>query len=405
MAWRKHMNLSQAKLKQAASLMEKHGLDCWIVEFARETGNRPDPLGYLVGTTVTWPSAFLLNRDGRSVAIVGSGDAGQVESAGVWDEVRGYVSSPRQELVKLLDEWRPNKIGVTWSQDDDTSDGITLGMYRMLESILEGTDHSSRLAQAGALAGEVRRRKLPDEVEGITSTIATTERIFQRVEGILRPGITARQVQQEVQRWVRESGSGFAWEERMNPLVDFGPLGAPQGHTLPGDTALRPGHLIHIDLGLIQNGFASDLQRTWYWLRDGEKGAPEPVSKTFAATRAAMDAGMAALRPGNAGHEVDAASRQAVMDHGFPEPQFAFGHHVGRVAHDGAGVLGPRWERYGKAPDVPVEPGNVFAVEMELEAPEYGLVGLEEQAIVENDGARYLSNPQRELWLLPRKGR
>jgi Xaa-Pro aminopeptidase len=118
-----------------------------------------------------------------------------------------------------------------------------------------------------------------------------------------------------------------------------------------------------------------------------------------------MDAGMAALRPGNAGHEVDAASRQAVMDHGFPEPQFAFGHHVGRVAHDGAGVLGPRWERYGKAPDVRVEPGNVFAVEMELEAPEYGLVGLEEQAIVENDGARYMSNPQRELWFLPRKGR
>jgi hypothetical protein len=42
---------------------------------------------------------------------------------------------------------------------------------------------------------------------------------------------------------------------------------------------------------------------------------------------------------------------------------------------------------------------------MELEAPEYGLVGLEEQAIVDNDGARYMSNSQRELWLLPRKHR
>ncbi len=108
--------------------------------------------------------------------------------------------------------------------------------------------------------------------------------------------------------------------------------------------------------------------------------------KTFAATRAAIDAGMAALVPGNAGHVVDAASRNAVMERGFPEPQFAFGHHVGRVAHDGAGVLGPQWERYGKAPNVAVEPGNVFAVEMELEAPGYGLVGLEEQAIVESEG-------------------
>ena len=399
------MNLTQAKLKQAASLMEKHGLDCWIVEFARETGNRPDPLGYLVGTTVTWPSAFLLNRDGRCAAIVGSGDTAQVESAGIWDEVRGYVASPRQDLLKLLDEWRPEKIGVTWSQDDDTSDGITLGMYRMLEAILEGTDYATRLASAGALAGEVRRRKLPDEVKGIQSAIAATEQMFQRVESMLRPGITEKQIQQHVQGWVREAGSGFAWEERMDPIVHLGPQLAPMGHSLPGETALQPGHLIHIDLGLIRDGFASDLQRTWYWLRDDEKGAPEPVMKTFAATRAAIDAGMAALVTGNAGHVVDAASRKAVMERGFPEPQFAFGHHVGRVAHDGAGVLGPQWERYGKAPSVAVEPGNVFAVEMELEAPGYGLVGLEEQAIVTSEGASYLSNAQRELWLLPRKGR
>jgi Xaa-Pro dipeptidase len=399
------MNLSQAKLQQAAGLMGKHGLDCWIVEFARETGNRPDPLGYLVGSTVTWPSAFLLNRDGRCVAIVGSGDSGQVASTGIWDEVRGYVASPRQELVKLLDEWRPKKIGVTWSLDDDTSDGITFGMYRMLESILEGTDYAARLTSAGALAGEVRRRKLPDEVGGISGAITATEQIFQRVEDILQPGITEKQVQQQVQSWVREAGSGFAWEQRMNPIVDFGPLRAPLGHSLPGDTALQPGHLIHIDLGLVRNGFASDLQRTWYWLRDGEKSAPEQVTRAFGATLAAMDAGMAALRPGIPGHEVDAVTRNVVAELGFPEPQFAFGHHVGRVAHDGAGVLGPQWERYGKAPDVAVETGNVFAVEMELEAAGYGLVGLEEQAIVENDGARYLSNAQRELWLLPRTGR
>jgi Xaa-Pro aminopeptidase len=397
------MNLSRAKLNQAAGLMEKHGLDSWIVEFARETGNRPDPMDYLVGTTVTWPSAFLLNRDRRTVAIVGSGDVGQVEAAGIWDEVRGYVASPRQELVKLLEEWRPERIGVTWSQDDETSDAITFGMYKMLVSLLEGTVYADRLAPAGALAGEVRSRKLPDEVEGIHSAIAATEQIFQRLESILRPGMTEKQLQHEVQHWMREAGFGFAWEERMNPIVDFGPLRAPLGHSLPGDTKLEPGHLIHIDLGLIREGFASDLQRTWYWLREGENEAPERVRKAFDATRSALDAGMSALTPGHAGHEVDAASRGAVKEHGFPEPLFAFGHHVGRVAHDGAGVLGPRWERYGKAPDVPVESGNVFAVEMDLEAPGYGVVGLEEEALVDDDGAHYLSNPQRELWLLPRR--
>ena len=68
---------------------------------------------------------------------------------------------------------------------------------------------------------------------------------------------------------------------------------------------------------------------------------------------------------------------------------------------DGAGTLGPQWERYGKTPEVPIEPGNVFAVEMDVEVPGYGVVGLEEEALVEEDGARYLSQAQRELWLLP----
>ena len=51
-----------------------------------------------------------------------------------------------------------------------------------------------------------------------------------------------------------------------------------------------------------------------------------------------------------------------------------------------------------------IQPDNVFAVEMDLEVPAYGLIGLEEEALVSDDGAQYLSNPQRELWLLPRRG-
>ena len=397
------MKISKAKLEQAASLMAKHGLDCWIVSFARETGNRQEPLEYLVGSTITWPSAFVLHRDGRTVAIVGTGDEGQVKDAGIWADVRGYVASPREELVKLFDEWEPQKIGVTWSEDDDTSDGITYGMYRMLESLLRDTPYAARLAPAGRLAGEVRGRKLPDEIEAIHSAIAATEDLFQRIESFLRPGITEKQLQQQVQKWIHEAGFGLSWEEDMNPIVDFGPLRAPMGHSLPGDTALAPGHLIHVDMGLRRDGYASDLQRTWYWLRDGETEAPEPVRKAFGATRDALDAGMGVLRPGNAGHEVDAQSRAIVIKHGYPEPQFAFGHPVGQVAHDGGATLGPRWERYGKSPEVLVEPDNVFAVEMDIEVPGYGLVGLEEEALVGEKGAQYLSNPQRELWLLPRR--
>src|ERR1700693_5834327 len=284
------MDLTRAKLRQAADLMEKHGIDCWIIQFARETGLRSDPLGYLVGASVTWPSAFLLNRDGRTAAIVGTGDSAQVESTRVWDVVRGYVATPREDLVAVLESWGPNKIGVTWSASDDTADSITFGMYRMLESLLAGTPYADRLVPAGELAGEVRRRKLPDEIEGIHSAIAFTEQVFQRIEAHLQPGMTEKELQRHIQDWVREAGFGFSWEERGDPMVDFGPRTVALSHMPPGDQKLEPGHIIHVDLGIERDGFASDLQRTWYWLKDGEVGTPQPVTKAFEATRAAIDA-------------------------------------------------------------------------------------------------------------------
>ena len=73
---------------------------------------------------------------------------------------------------------------------------------------------------------------------------------------------------------------------------------------------------------------------------------------------------------------------------------------MGRVAHDGGATLGPRWERYGKSPYVPVEAGNVFAIELGAQVPGYGWVYLEENALVTDDGAELISTPQTELYLV-----
>lgn len=394
------VELVKAKHRQAVELMPEHGVDCWLVQFARETGLRPDPTAYLVGAGVTWPSAFLLNRDGRTAAIVGSGDAGTFEPMGLWDEVRGYVASPRDDLLAMLATWNPERIGITWSDSDDTADGITHGMFELLQAMLAETEFAGRLVSAGELAGRVRAIKLPEEVEGITNTVRLTERLLARMEQRLQPGLTERQLQDEVHAWVSEAGWKFSWDEEICPIVNFGEPSFV-GHAGPTDRPLRPGDVVHIDVGLIVDGFASDLQRTWYWRRPGEAEPPADVRRTFEAVRAALDAGVAAIRPGAKGFEVDAASRSTVAEWDFPEPAFAFGHGCGQVAHDGGGVLGPRWERYGSRPEVPIEAGNVFAVEMDLSVPEQGgMIGLEEEVVVGPEGARYLSSPQRELKLL-----
>ncbi|MGB9872456.1 MAG: M24 family metallopeptidase, partial [Anaerolineae bacterium] len=111
-------------------------------------------------------------------------------------------------------------------------------------------------------------------------------------------------------------------------------------------------------------------------------------------------AGRAALRPGARGWEVDAAARQTLVEAGYAEYLHAFGHHIGRTVHDGATVLGPKWERYGKSIEGVIEAGNVFAIELGVWVPGYGYLGCEEDVLVTPEGAEYLSEPQEEIWCI-----
>ncbi|NLF66061.1 MAG: aminopeptidase P family protein, partial [Chloroflexi bacterium] len=75
-------------------------------------------------------------------------------------------------------------------------------------------------------------------------------------------------------------------------------------------------------------------------------------------------------------------------------------HLLGRSAHDGATVLGPRWERYAGICELPVEVGNVFTLELHVPVPGRGIMSLEEDVLVTEDGVEYLSRPQTELRII-----
>lgn len=141
----------------------------------------------------------------------------------------------------------------------------------------------------------------------------------------------------------------------------------------------------------------------WYVLQDGETGAPADVQRAFNVVYEALKAGEAALRPGTPGWKVDRAARDFVVAHGYDEYMHGFGHLLGRVAHDGATVLAPRWERYQGICELPVEVGNIFTLELHVVVPGRGIMSLEEDVLVTKDGVEYLSNPQTELrYIRPR---
>ena len=142
--------LLHEKADQAQALLKETGLDCWMT-FVKETGIHPDPgVDLVVGTDVTWISAFLFNKDGQRLAVVGRFDVANIKGLGVFGEVLGYDESIRQSLQSVLKRLDPQRIGLNFSTDDPTADGLTHGMWLVLNEILRDTAYAGRLTSAAA---------------------------------------------------------------------------------------------------------------------------------------------------------------------------------------------------------------------------------------------------------------
>ncbi|GAB4563296.1 MAG: Xaa-Pro peptidase family protein [Anaerolineae bacterium] len=388
------MTLVQEKIDQAVALLREFDIDLWLT-FVRETAAGGDPVMPLIlGHDLVWQSALMIARSGERIAIVGRYDAEIVRRTGAYDTVIPYDESIRPALLETLERLAPRSIAINYSEDDVQADGLSHGMFLRLMNYLAGTPWADRIVSAERLIGALRGRKTPEEVRRIREAVAITLEIYRRTFDFVRAGMTEKEIAAFMREQMKALNVEPAWDGC--PIVNAGP-DSPIGHGEPTDLRLEPGHILHFDFGVRKDGYCSDIQRVMYILRPGEQQPPEEVRRGFDVVRRAIDAAVARMRPGVQAREVDAAARGVVTQAGYPEYRYATGHHVGRAAHDGGGVLGPAWERYGDAPYRPLEVGHVYAVEPGLMVPGFGYMGIEEDVVVTEDGAAFLGDPQWEL--------
>lgn len=387
----------QEKIDQAIGILQETGIDLWLT-FVRETAANSDPMLPLIygDGDFVWQSALILTRSGERIAIVGHLDAEPVRNHSAYPTVIPYHESIRPDLLRTLERLDPRQIALNYSADDVLADGLSHGMYQLLMGHLRDTPFARRIVSAETVIGPLRGRKAPGEVARIKAAIETTRQIYQRTFDYARPGMTERQIGDFMHAQLDEFGVQAAWHYDHCPAVNAGP-DSPIGHAGPTELKVARGQLVHFDFGVKQDDYCSDIQRVVYFLAPGESRPPEPVQRGFDTVARAIQAATATMKPGVPGKEVDAVARGVVTGAGYPEYKYATGHHLGRLAHDGGGIMGPEWERYGDAPNRLLEVGHVYTVEPGLMAPGYGYVGLEEDVLVTETGTEFLGAPQTEL--------
>lgn len=216
-----------------------------------------------------------------------------------------------------------------------------------------------------------------DEAEQakIEQAVLLNEEIFQEVFAELRPGMTEIEVALRIENSMRRKG---AERPSFDTIVAAGPNSA-QPHAVPGPRPIQAGEPLVIDMGLILAGYCSDMTRTVVL------GEPDQKTKEIIRlVRQAQQAGMAAVRAGMTGREVDEAARTIISEAGYGNNfGHGLGHGVGLAVHEAPG-LSPRSRKKLKA-------GMVVTVEPGIYIEGWGGVRLENMVVVEEDGCRLLN--------------
>lgn len=391
--------LQQEKTDQAIQILNELDIDLWLT-FVRETSAGGDPvLPLIYGRDLTWQSALILTKGGEKIAIVGLFEEDTAVRTGAYTKVIPYNESIQPKLLEVLNRVNPKSIALNYSESDVYADGLGVGLYRVLQGLLEGTPYLERLQSAQEIISALRGRKTPEELRRIKQAIETTDAIYGNTFAAVRAGMTELEISEIMHAEVEKLGLETSWELDHCPTVNAG-AESSAGHVSPTGITLKPGDLLHFDFGVRENEYCSDIQRLAFLPSEEQPVPSDKLIHAFNTIVEAVQKSVAAVRPGVSGAQIDAIARKTITDAGYDEFKHATGHQVGRQAHDGGGIIGPLWPRYGDTPNWPIQAGQVYTIEPSIIDPEVGVVALEEMILVTEDGAQFLSTPQTELVVL-----
>jgi Xaa-Pro aminopeptidase len=264
---------------------------------------------------------------------------------------------------------------------------LTVNRLQWLEKTLESVGASTELVATEGIVEQRRVVKDAYEIGVLKEAGLRLSKVAADVLDIVRGGLTERAMAFAIERRMHEEGFS---RPAFETIVASGP-NAALPHARPTERKLTEGDLVVLDFGGVYDSYCVDLTRTVCL-----GGASQRVREVYDAVRAAHDAAVAAVGPGQSRFAIDGAARERLTQAGMGD---AFGHGTGH----GLGIdvhEDPRIVR--RRPDVDarhelVRPGMVFTIEPGAYFPDWGGVRIEDDVLVTDTGVELLTHVTTEL--------
>lgn len=283
-------------------------------------------------------------------------------------------------LAEALASYRDARVGFE-------SAHLTVARHDWLVRTLTADGAPNPLTATEGVIELARLRKDAYEVGVLREAGHRLSAVASGVYSLVRAGRSEREVAADIDWQLRRAGFE---RPAFETIVGSGP-NAALPHARPSERILSEGDLVVLDFGGVHSSYCVDLTRTVALGR-----ASDRARQVHEAVRQAQARAIAAVRPGASRFDIDAAARSALAELGMAE---AFGHGTGH----GLGIEvheDPRVVQRKPGIDArqeTVDVGMVFTIEPGAYFPGWGGVRIEDDVVVTDQGAEFLTMVTNDL--------
>ncbi len=219
------------------------------------------------------------------------------------------------------------------------------------------------------------------EIEQLKRSNAIVAEVFEKLRGMILPGVTTKELDQVAEDYIRSKGARPAFKGyRGFPASLCTSVNEEVVHGIPGQRQLKEGDIIGLDVGVNYQGYFGDAAITF---PVGEVDAE--AKRLLEVTEKALYIGIEEAKAGNRLFDISYAIQRWVESHGFSVVRDFVGHGIGKELHED-----PQVPNFGTPHQGPrLEKGMVFSLEPMVNTGTYEVRVLSDGwTVVTADGKR-----------------
>lgn len=383
-------------------LMKESGLDMWLV-INREYGE--DTLFYTLVPEPTFAAR-------RTTLLVFARNGEKVERFSVsrypiqgFYETRwngGTDDEQWQRLVKIIEEYDPETIGINVSREWAVADGLSQGLYETLKKHMP-SKLEKRLVSAEELVIRWFETRTEMELEVYPQIVKIARGVIAEAFSteVITPGVTT---DQDIAWYIRERFEALGVKLWFQPYVTVQRQGDENDKDAPffgkSNRTIMPGDIIHTDVGICYLKLCTDTQEMGYVAKFGEYVVPQGLQQALAKGNQWQDILTREFKTGRTGNQILKATQKQSAKQGLNSSTYT--HPLGFVGHAVGPTIG-MWDNQGPTPikgDRKLYKNTGYAIEgnVKVRLAEWGnqmiQIMLEQSAVFNGTKVVYLAGRQ-----------